>query len=90
MLAGSSLSLSSNNSSIKSEACLVKKRLTNELLNAHSQLAELNNRAVQCILCADWAGSAALADQFNRARARRERALEAFHLHVAEHGCRGA
>jgi hypothetical protein len=75
------------NPTIKLEACLIKKGLTDELMKAHSQLAELNDRDVQCILRGDQAGSAALTDQVEEARARRERALEAFDQHTVEHGC---
>lgn len=72
---------------MKSEECPIKKGLTEELLSAHSQLAELNNQDVQCILRGDWAGSEALTGQMIKVRERRERALEAFHRHLIEHGC---
>ena len=72
---------------VKSEACPIKEGLIDELLSAHSQLAELNDRDVQCILRGDLAGASALADQLVEARVRRERALEAIHRHITEHVC---
>jgi hypothetical protein len=75
------------NTSLQFKRCPTRERLIAELLNAHSSLAELNDRDVQCILRGDLEGSAALANELDDARARRERALEAIHTHLAEHGC---
>jgi hypothetical protein len=71
------------------ETCAVRKRLIDELLLAHTLLAELNDIDVQFALRGDWAESEALTNQLKQMRLRRETALEALRKHAAEHGCQG-